>query len=248
MLIFPAIDLISGRCVRLVQGDYRRKTVYNTSPADQAMIWAQAGASLIHLVDLDGARTGHVVNSGSIRGICRTVDIPCELGGGIRTLRDAELAFSLGAARVILGTAVGENPETVENFLRTFGAEKIVIGIDARDGLIALRGWRQTGQITALALAKRVADLGATRIIFTDVATDGAFTGPSLGPLAELGRAVPECRIVASGGIASPRDIAKLAALNLDNLEGVIVGKALYDGRTTYRELAAAATGTAGRR
>ncbi|OQA82909.1 MAG: 1-(5-phosphoribosyl)-5-((5-phosphoribosylamino)methylideneamino) imidazole-4-carboxamide isomerase [Lentisphaerae bacterium ADurb.Bin242] len=241
MLIFPAIDMRNGRCVRLFQGDYHQETVYDATPAAQALVWQEAGAPLIHLVDLDGARAGHPVNIDSIRAICEKVTIPCEIGGGIRTEKDAEQMFSLGISRVILGTAACENPELVRSFLSRFGAERIVVGIDARDGMAALRGWLETSRVKAAELARDMAALGVKRIIFTDIATDGAFTGPSLGPTSELCRIVPECSIIASGGVSGADDAAKLAALKLPNLEGVIVGKALYDGRTTYQELAAAA-------
>ncbi|MBO4649256.1 MAG: 1-(5-phosphoribosyl)-5-[(5-phosphoribosylamino)methylideneamino]imidazole-4-carboxamide isomerase [Lentisphaeria bacterium] len=241
MLIFPAIDMRNGHCVRLFRGDYNRETVYGDSPADQAAVWQREGAPLIHLVDLDGAKAGHPVNVDSIRKICETVSIPCELGGGIRTEQDAEQVFSLGISRVILGTAACENQELIRSFIARFGAERVVVGIDARDGMVALRGWLETSSVKALDLALRVVELGVRRIIFTDIATDGAFTGPSIGPTSELCRTVPQCRIIASGGVSSAEDAGRLAALKLDNLEGVIVGKALYDGRTTYRALTEAA-------
>ena len=243
MLIFPAIDMRNGRCVRLFQGDYNQETVYDETPAAQALVWQESGAPLIHLVDLDGAKAGHPVNIDSIRAICGKVKIPCEIGGGIRTEEDAEQMFSLGISRVILGTAACENPDLVKSFLARFGAERVVVGIDARDGMVALRGWLETSRVKATELARDMVALGVKRIIFTDIATDGAFTGPSLGPTSELCRLLPDCSVSASGGVSGANDAAALAALNLSNLEGVIVGKALYDGRTTYKELAAAAGG-----
>jgi len=243
MLIFPAIDMRNGHCVRLFRGDYNQETVYGDSPADQAAVWEKEGAPLIHLVDLDGAKAGAPVNVESIRKICETVSIPCELGGGIRSEKDAETVFALGISRVILGTAACENMDLVRSFLRNFGPEKVVVGIDARDGLVALRGWLETSAVKALDLAAKMVDLGVRRIIFTDIATDGAFTGPSIGPTLKLCQAVPQCRIIASGGVSSDADAGKLAALKQDNLEGVIVGKALYDGRVTYQALVAAAGG-----
>jgi len=243
MLIFPAIDMRNGHCVRLFRGDYNQETVYGDSPADQAAVWEKEGAPLIHLVDLDGAKAGAPVNVESIRKICETVSIPCELGGGIRSEKDAETVFALGISRVILGTAACENMDLVRSFLRNFGPEKVVVGIDARDGLVALRGWLETSAVKALDLAAKMVDLGVRRIIFTDIATDGAFTGPSIGPTLKLCQAVPQCRIIASGGVSSDADAGKLAALKQDNLEGVIVGKALYDGRVTYQALMAAAGG-----
>ena len=237
MQIFPAIDMRNGRCVRLFRGDYNQETVYELSPADQSVIWQQEKAPLIHLVDLDGAKAGHVVNLPSLAEICSRVSIPCEVGGGVRCEKDAEELFRLGIHRVILGTAACENMDLIRNFIRSFGADRVVVGIDARDGFVALRGWIETSKVKALDLAKQVADLGVKRIIFTDIATDGAFTGPSIGPTSALCEAVPECKIIASGGVSSEEDITNLARLPYSNLEGVIVGKALYDGRTTYAKL-----------
>ena len=241
MLIIPAIDIRGGKCVRLFQGDYRKETVYGEDPAEQALRWEKEGAHIIHLVDLDGAKEGHPVNLEAVRNICASVDIPCEIGGGIRTEQDAELLFKAGVSRVILGTVACENPELAGRFVKTFGPEKVVVGIDARNGRVAVRGWLETSGIEAGALAVKMAECGVSRIIFTDIATDGAFTGPSLKPTGALCRLVPSCRIIASGGVSCAEDAAKLAALKLPNLEGVIVGKALYDARTTYRELAEAA-------
>lgn len=241
MLIIPAIDMRGGRCVRLFQGDYARETVYGDNPAEQAVKWMNDGAEIIHLVDLDGAKAGHPVNVEPIRRICESVNIPCEIGGGIRTEQDAELLFNAGVSRVILGTVACENPEIAKRFIVKFGPEKVVVGIDAKDGKVAVRGWIETSKVDALELAVKMTELGVKRIIFTDIATDGAFTGPSLKPTAALCRLVPDCKIIASGGVSAAEDAAKLSALKLPNLEGVIVGKALYDGRTTYRELVEAA-------
>ena len=241
MLIIPAIDMRGGRCVRLFQGDYARETVYGDNPAEQAVKWMNDGAEIIHLVDLDGAKAGHPVNVEPIRRICESVNIPCEIGGGIRTEQDAELLFNAGVSRVILGTVACEYPEFAKRFIEKFGPEKVVVGIDAKDGKVAVRGWIETSKVDALELAVKMTELGVKRIIFTDIATDGAFTGPSLKPTAALCRLVPDCKIIASGGVSAAEDAAKLSALKLPNLEGVIVGKALYDGRTTYRELVEAA-------
>lgn len=241
MLIIPAIDMRGGRCVRLFQGDYARETVYGDNPAEQAVKWRNDGAEIIHLVDLDGAKAGHPINVEPIRRICESVNIPCEIGGGIRNEQDAELLFNAGVSRVILGTVACENPEIAKRFIEKFGPEKVVVGIDAKDGKVAVRGWIETSKVDAQELAVKMAELGVRRIIFTDIATDGAFTGPSLKPTAALCKLVSDCRIIASGGVSAAEDAAKLSALKLPNLEGVIVGKALYDGRTTYRELVEAA-------
>ena len=239
MKLFPAIDLLHGNCVRLFQGDYAKETVYESTPADQAAVWEAAGAPLIHLVDLDGAKTGAMTKSDAIRSICARVSIPCELGGGIRTVDDAKRAFDLGISRVILGTAVCDDPKIAEDFVNAFGQEKIVAGIDARDGKVATRGWVETSTVEAASLAKTL--FGIERFIFTDIATDGALRGPNLPFMRNLCEQLPDCRIIASGGVSSPDDVRSLVSLNCANLEGAIVGKALYDGRTTYAELLTAA-------
>ncbi len=237
MKIFPAIDLIDGQCVRLFQGDYNKKTVYSSSPADQAAAWEAAGAPLIHLVDLDGAKGGSVTNANAIRGICERVKIPCELGGGIRKPEDAQRAFDLGISRVILGTVVCDHPEMAETFVKKFGTDRIVAGIDARGGKVATRGWLETSAVDAIELAKLLFGYGIRRFIFTDIATDGAMSGPNLPFMRTLCESLPEAWIIASGGVTSPDDAKNLVSLGKKNLEGAIVGKALYDGRTTYAAL-----------
>lgn len=239
MKIIPAIDMRGGQCVRLFQGDYAQETVYGNDPAAQAKSWEDAGAEIIHLVDLDGAKAGSPVNLDAIEKICRTVKIPCELGGGIRTEDDARKVFDLGISRVILGTAACEKPALAEAFIRRFGREKVVVGIDAKNGQVAVRGWTQTSSIDAFELAKELCLLGVGRVIFTDIATDGALSGPNLDSVRTLCGLIPDCSVIASGGVSRPADIAALAALGKTNLEGAIVGKALYDGRVTFAELAA---------
>lgn len=240
MKIIPAIDIRGGNCVRLFQGDYAKETVYGSDPAAQAKAWEDAGAEIIHLVDLDGAKAGHPVNLDALKAICSAVKIPCELGGGIRTIEDAEKVFDLGISRVILGTAACENPALAESFISAFGADRVVVGIDAKNGQVALRGWIETSSVDAFTLAKKLYLFSVCRIIFTDIATDGALCGPNLASVKNLCQLVPDCSIIASGGISSAADIANLAALGMPNLEGAIVGKALYDGKVTLRELAAA--------
>lgn len=243
MKIIPAIDMRGGHCVRLFQGDYAQETIYNDNPVEQALKWESDGAELIHLVDLDGAKAGKLVNVESIRKICEAVRIPCEIGGGIRTPDDAKQAFELGVSRVILGTVACENPTVAEAFINRFGEEKIVVGIDAKDGKVAIRGWIETSTVEAMTLAKNLYLLGVSRIIFTDIATDGALKGPNLQSIDTLCELIPDCKIIASGGASGPDDIRALNALRRPNLEGVIVGKALYDGRTSFAELAEASKG-----
>lgn len=241
MLIIPAIDIRGGKCVRLFQGDYNRETVYGDSPAEQAVRWEKEGAHIIHLVDLDGAKAKRPVNLDAVREICSAVHIPCELGGGIRTLEDARKAFDAGIYRIILGTVACENPKLAKEFVSEFTAERVVVGIDARGGCVAVNGWLENSGVDAYELVLTLQDMGVTRFIYTDIATDGALSGPNCDAIAALCSRVPRCGVISSGGISSARDITALRELCKDNLEGVIVGKALYDGKTTYRELEGAA-------
>lgn len=241
MLIIPAIDIRGGKCVRLFQGDYNRETVYGDSPAEQAVRWEKEGAHIIHLVDLDGAKAKQPVNLDAVREICSAVHIPCELGGGIRTLEDARKAFDAGIYRIILGTVACENPKLAKEFVSEFTAERVVVGIDARGGCVAVNGWLENSGVDAYELVLTLQDMGVTRFIYTDIATDGALSGPNCDAIAALCSRVPRCGVISSGGISSARDITALRELRKDNLEGVIVGKALYDGKTSYKELEGAA-------
>ncbi len=241
LTVIPAIDIRGGNCVRLFQGDYDQETVYSASPVEQALEWERQGAEIIHVVDLDGAKAGKPISLKIIWDITAAVSIPCELGGGIRSIADAEAALEAGVARVIFGTAVCREPALAEKAVQALGTEHVVVGIDAKDGKVALEGWTEVGGVDALELAAELASLGVTRFIHTDIATDGALSGPNLDAQLALCRRVPDTAVIASGGISSPQDIAELANLDADNLEGVIVGKALYDGRVTLRELLDAA-------
>jgi phosphoribosylformimino-5-aminoimidazole carboxamide ribotide isomerase len=241
MIILPAIDLRGGKCVRLRQGDYQRETIYADDPAAQARAWAEGGAGIIHLVDLDGAKAGSPANLAAVAAICAAVPVPCELGGGIRSAAHAEAAFAAGAARIILGTAACEDPALVGGMIAAFGPERVVVGIDAKDGRAATRGWLEDSGLDALELAAGFAARGVRRFIYTDIATDGMLSGPNLAAMAAFCDRVPSCRVIASGGIAGKNDVLDLIALRRPNLEGVIVGRALYDGRVTITELAAIA-------
>ena len=241
MLIIPAIDIRGGKCVRLFQGDYNRETVYGDSPAEQAVRWEKEGAHIIHLVDLDGAKAKQPVNLDAVREICSAVHIPCELGGGIRTLEYARKAFDAGVYRIILGTVACENPKLAKEFVSEFTAERVVVGIDARGGCVAVNGWLENSGVDAYELVLTLQEMGVTRFIYTDIATDGALSGPNCDAIAALCSRVPRCGVITSGGISSARDITALRELRKNNLEGAIVGKALYDGKTTYRELEGAA-------
>lgn len=239
--IIPAIDIIGGQCVRLQQGDYARQTVYEASPVEMALKWQTAGAPCIHLVDLDGAKTGSPCNLDTVGEICAAVDVPCELGGGIRTADSTRQALAAGVGRVILGTALVRDESLAPTLLAALEPAQLVGGIDARNGKVAVHGWQEGSDLEAVELARRLHREGVQRFIYTDIATDGMFTGTDLAGVRRLCEALPTARVIASGGVGEAGDVADLVQLGLPNLEGVIVGKALYDGRVSYAELLAAA-------
>jgi phosphoribosylformimino-5-aminoimidazole carboxamide ribotide isomerase len=225
VLVIPAIDLIAGQCVRLLQGDYAQSTVFSDDPAATAARWFAAGSALLHVVDLDGAKAGRVVNRDAIRSICAAVAIPVELGGGIRSLGDVAAALDLGVSRVILGTAAVEDRAFVRAAVEQFG-ERVVVGIDARDGLVATRGWTITSDVRSLDLAREMVTLGVQRVIYTDIHRDGTLTEPGYDTTAELVRE-SGARVIASGGVSQIDHLRRLATLGC---EGAIVGRALYAG------------------
>ncbi|BBB92359.1 MAG TPA: 1-(5-phosphoribosyl)-5-[(5-phosphoribosylamino)methylideneamino]imidazole-4-carboxamide isomerase [Methylomusa anaerophila] len=228
MIIFPAIDIRGGKCVRLTEGRFDQETVFADNPAAMAIKWAAAGATYLHVVDLDGALAGKPVNVSVIAEIVQSVAIPIQIGGGIRTLNNIETVLASGVERVILGSVAVRNPELVKTACREFG-ERIVIGIDARDGLVAVEGWGVSGGIAAEELAKRMADKGVARIIYTDISRDGTLRGVNVAATASLARAagIP---VIASGGVSSIEDIRLITQASAEGIEGVIVGKAIYTG------------------
>ncbi len=225
MLIIPAIDLKDGKCVRLYQGDYERVTVFGDDPVAMALTWQQQGGRFLHVVDLDGAASGAPGNLEVIRRIVRAVEIPVEVGGGIRSLSTIELLLEASVRRVVLGTAAVENQRLVEDACAKWG-DRIVVGVDARGGKVATHGWKHTADILALDLAKRMVELGVPRFIYTDISRDGTLTEPNYDAIVEFVRAagVP---VIASGGVSTETHVRKLRDLGV---EGVIVGKALYTG------------------
>ncbi len=225
MIIFPAIDLRGGKCVRLIQGDFDKETVYSDDPKATALKWQAAGAKFLHVVDLDGARAGEPKNLDAIKNILDAVEIPIEVGGGIRTLEDAERLLSLGVRRVILGSVAVENPALVAAAVQRFG-DKIVVGIDAKNGFVAVHGWEKSSSVTAGELAKKIAAAGVKTIIYTDISKDGMLSGVNAAAFVELAEA-SGAQIIASGGVRSIEDIR---ALKSADVAGVIVGKAIYTG------------------
>jgi phosphoribosylformimino-5-aminoimidazole carboxamide ribotide isomerase len=237
--IFPAIDLKSGKCVRLLQGRADAETVYGDDPPAMARAWEEQGAQALHIVDLDGAFSGHSAQHELVGRIIQAVDIPVQVGGGIRSDSEIERMLSHGATRVILGTRAWADPDALERLIGLYGDE-IAVGIDARNGLVQIHGWTETTGVKALDLAKRASDFGCRTLIVTDTATDGMLQGPNVRVIGEICDAV-KCNVIASGGVSSPEDVKALRALKKKNLIGAIVGKALYDGKTTLREMNRAA-------
>jgi phosphoribosylformimino-5-aminoimidazole carboxamide ribotide isomerase len=229
MIVYPAIDLKGGQAVRLVRGAMDSATVFNDDPAAQARAFARSGFAWLHLVDLDGAFAGKPMNRAAVEAILAAVEIPVQLGGGIRDLATIEAWLSAGISRVILGTAAVERPALLSEACAKFPG-KVAVGIDARGGRVAVKGWAEDGGMEAKVLASRAADAGAAAIVYTDIDRDGALQGVNVAATHALARAVP-VPVIASGGVASLEDIAALKALSAPPIAGVICGRALYDGR-----------------
>lgn len=240
MVILPAIDLKGGKCVRLRQGRADDVTVYGDDPAAQARDWREQGGRELHVVDLDGAFDGEPRHTDVIRAVIEAFGGPVEVGGGLRTPEAVAAIVEAGAARAIIGSAALEDPAFLAACVELYG-DKIAVGIDARDGFVQTKGWVETTKVKATDLAAAVAKAGVKTIIYTDTATDGMLGGPNLAQMAAICDAAPTCQITASGGVSSPYDVENLKALGRANLRAAIVGKALYDGRTTLRDMNLAA-------
>ncbi len=230
MIIYPAIDLRGGRCVRLRQGDAAAETVFADDPTEAARRWASEGAKWLHVVNLDGAlgQSG-AANLEALSRILAAVKVPVQFGGGLRSVEDVERLLTLGVARVILGTVAVREPQVVKQALARYGADKVGVGIDARGGYVAIHGWRDTSGVEAAALARQMRSLGVEWIVYTDIQRDGMLTGVNVGATVQLARAFGG-RVIASGGVASLDDIRALLEHQAEGIEGVIVGMALYQG------------------
>lgn len=239
MRIYPAIDLKGGKCVRLQQGRADAVTVYSDDPVAMARHWIAEGGDWLHIVDLDGAFSGHPVHRATVAEIAAAISAPIEFGGGMRTDADIRSMLDAGARRVVLGTRACAEPEALADLVRQFG-DHLAVGIDARGGRVQVKGWVETTDTMAVDLAVRVSRLGVRTIIYTDTATDGMLTGPNVEGVKALCTAVT-CNVIASGGVSRTEDVARLSALRLPNLEGVIIGKALYEGTVTMQGLKQAA-------
>lgn len=233
MIIYPAIDIRGGRCVRLVEGDFDRETAFDADPVDAALRWAEAGAEWIHVVDLDGSVAGRPVNTDTIRRICAAVRVPVQLGGGLRSMADIDEAINLGANRVVLGTAAIRTPDLVEQAVDTW-EDAVAIGLDARDGKLAVTGWLEQTDVDAIDVAVQFEQMGIEHLIFTDIRRDGTLRGPNIPALTALRARLSLAQVIASGGVGSIDDLLEIAS---SHIAGAIVGRALYDGRV---DLAAA--------
>lgn len=232
MILFPAIDIRGGKCVRLIQGDYAQEIVYNDSPTDMAKEWQRQGAEYIHIVDLDGAKTGDSANKKAIEAIAQAVSVPVQVGGGIRSMDIVDSHIASGVSRVIIGTAAIENPKFLLQAVEKYG-DKIAVSIDARNGLVATDGWTETSNVKAVDLLADLVGIGVKTVIYTDIMKDGMLQGPNFGEL-KLMNDASSIDIIASGGVSTEEDIKKLAA---ENMYGAIIGKALYEGKLSLETL-----------
>lgn len=237
MIVIPAIDLKEGKCVRLEQGLMERDTVFCDNPADQARKWEAAGAQMLHIVDLDGAFAGVPKNKGAIEAIIAAISIPAQLGGGIRDIDTIKAYLDLGISRVILGTAAQRNPELVEEACRLFPG-RIVVGIDAKNGMVAVQGWAEVTDVRAVDLSRRFEGYGVAAIIYTDISRDGMMQGPNIEATRALAEAI-SIPVIASGGVSSIRDIENLMTIESSGITGVITGKAIYTGAIDLAEAVA---------
>ncbi|RDW17107.1 1-(5-phosphoribosyl)-5-[(5-phosphoribosylamino)methylideneamino]imidazole-4-carboxamide isomerase [Oceanobacillus arenosus] len=232
MILFPAIDIRDGKCVRLIQGDYNQEKVYSDTPINMAREWENKGAEYVHIVDLDGAKSGESINQSLIKEIAANTSIPVQVGGGIRSLSVIEAYIASGVERVIIGTAAINDEEFLREAVAQYGA-KIAVSIDARNGYVATDGWTETSTVKAIDLVKVLEEIGVETIVYTDILKDGMLQGPNFDELQTINEAT-SMNVIASGGVSSKEDIAKLTSLNL---YGAIIGKALYDGTIEFAEL-----------
>lgn len=234
MVIYPAVDIRGGKCVRLYQGEFDKEKIYSDEPFQMAKKWEGKGAEFLHLVDLDGAEVGSPQNLEAVKKIVDTVNIPVELGGGIRDMKSLEKVLSLGVERAILGTAIIAEPEFVEDACAKFG-DRVAAGIDAREGKVSIKGWKETTRLGAIELAKKLESLGIGRIIYTDILSDGALRGINFEAFREMAGSI-NIPVIASGGVTTREDLIRLKELEPLGVDGAIIGKALYEGVISLEE------------
>lgn len=236
MLVLPAIDLLDNEAVRLLQGDYSQKTVYSSEPEKMIQVFEEQGATLIHIVDLNAAKTGKSENEATIKKIKEKCSVTLELGGGIRSIENMKFYDGLGVSRLILGTVAVEDPKTVEKGLSLFGQDRIVIGIDAKNGYVRTKGWETNSGILYKEFVKQMYDMGVRHVIFTDISKDGMMEGPNTDVYSELLTEFPDLQLVASGGVSSKEDLVNLYERTKGKLFGAITGKAIYEGKLDLNE------------
>lgn len=232
--IIPAIDIIEGKCVRLSQGDYRRKTVYNENPLEVARMFEDAGIKRLHLVDLDGAKANHIINYKVLELIASKTELVIDFGGGLKSDEDLRIAFESGADMITGGSIAVKEPETFLSWLEKYGSEKIILGADAKDGKIAVGGWQEETELAVMDFIANYHKKGVTKVISTDIARDGMLTGPATGLYTEIMETFPDVEVIASGGIASMDDILQLAEAGVP---GAITGKAIYEGKISMKDI-----------
>lgn len=243
MILYPAIDLKDGKCVRLLRGDMDKATEFKNTPADQAAIFEKSGFNWLHVVDLNGAFEGKPVNESAVKSILKTVQMPVQLGGGIRNMMMIEAWLSIGISRVILGTIALRSPQMVKEACRLFPGQ-VAVGIDAKEGRVAVSGWAEVSDMLAIDLAKKFEDAGVAAIIYTDISRDGAMQGSNVEETSNLAAQI-STPVIASGGVTSLEDIKKYKAAEMSGIEGVIIGRALYDGAIDPQAALACAKGAA---
>lgn len=232
--LIPAIDIIDGRCVRLTKGDYEQKTIYSDSPVDIAQKMEAIGFKRLHVVDLDGAKSRHIVNTAALQSIATTTSLTVDFGGGIKTDHDIETAFGYGASMVTIGSIAATNPELLDTWIERYGADRIILGADVRDGRISINGWKEDSELELLHFLDRYVKRGIRNVLCTDISRDGTLTGPAIPLYKDIMKAFPELHLIASGGVSCMEDIEKLDEAGIP---AVVFGKAIYEGRIDLKKL-----------
>ena len=231
--LIPAIDIINGQCVRLTKGDYAQKTVYNSNPVEVARHFEELGFKRLHVVDLDGAKSKHIVNTATLKAITQATSLVVDFGGGIKTNEDVHLAFENGAAMVTIGSVAVTNPDMMEHWIDLYGAERIILGADTRNGKLSINGWLEDSDADIITFIGHYYELGIRKVLCTDISKDGTLTGPSIALYQQIMKAYPELHLIASGGVSSNQDLQDLEAAGIP---AVVFGKAFYEGRLTFNQ------------
>lgn len=229
--LIPAIDIINGQCVRLTKGDYAQKTVYNSNPVEVARHFEELGFKRLHVVDLDGAKSKHIVNTATLKAITQATSLVVDFGGGIKTNEDVHLAFENGAAMVTIGSVAVTNPNLMEHWIDLYGAERIILGADTRNGKLSINGWLEDSDADIITFIGHYYELGIRKVLCTDISKDGTLTGPSIALYQQIMKAYPDLHLIASGGVSSNQDLQDLEAAGIP---AVVFGKAFYEGRLTF--------------